>query len=108
MKRFPLVLLLLLSLAACGSSDRSTAGSQEPATPASESMVGTAVAEWNQTAMSMTPTLGTHMGIRALAMMHTAVYDALVAFDGSYSPYLVTVPGANGGLPVRGGRGGGL
>jgi hypothetical protein len=33
--------------------------------------------------------MGTHMGIRALAMMHTAIYDAVMAFDGGYSAYHV-------------------
>jgi hypothetical protein len=39
--------------------------------------------------MSLTHTLGTHMGIRTLAMMHTAIYDAVMAFDGGYSAYHV-------------------
>ena len=47
-------------------------------------------AEWNATAMSLTPSLGTHMGIRALAMMHTAIYDAVVAFEDNYSAYHVS------------------
>jgi hypothetical protein len=49
----------------------------------------TLVTDWNATAMSLTPTLGTHMGIRALAMMHTAIYDAVVAFEVGYSAYHV-------------------
>jgi bilirubin oxidase len=57
------------------------------------------VAQWNETAMSMSPTLGTHMAQRTLAMMHTAIYDAVMAFDGAFVPYHVNALPPAGASP---------
>ena len=57
---------------------------------AQHSMGGNLVSDWNMTCMMMTPTLGTHRGIRALATMHTAIYDATIAFGDTHTPYYVT------------------
>ena len=57
------------------------------------------VAEWNETAMTLGPSLGTHLAMRTLAMMHTAVYDAVVAFGGRYHPYHVTTSPPAGASP---------
>lgn len=57
------------------------------------------VAEWNETAMSLGPSVGTHRAIRALAMMHTATYDAVMAFGGGYRPYHVTAAPPAGASP---------
>lgn len=83
-----LFLLVLLSLgiflfSGCNS-DSSDSPAVEPALADSQ------VAEWNETTMSLTPALGTHMGMRTLAMVHTAIYDAVMAFDGEYASYHVT------------------
>ncbi|MDY0170569.1 MAG: phosphatase PAP2 family protein, partial [Thermoguttaceae bacterium] len=53
---------------------------------------GDIVTEWNMTAMSLGPNVGTHAAGRYLAMMHTAIYDTLMAFDGGYHPFQVSVP----------------
>ncbi len=57
---------------------------------AQHDMSGGLVSGWNMTCMMLTPTLGTHMGIRTLAMMHTAMYDTVMAFERTYAPYHVT------------------
>jgi len=77
---------VLLAIFSWGCSNGNGSGSNPGSTPPAPDSLA---AEWNATAMSLTPTLGTHMGIRALAMMHTAVYDAVVAFEDSYSAYHV-------------------
>jgi hypothetical protein len=77
------VLLSIFFLSCSGSGGGG--GGNASVTPAAD----TVVTDWNATAMSLTPTLGTHMGIRALAMMHTAIYDAVVAFENNYSAYHV-------------------
>jgi hypothetical protein len=61
-------------------------GDNIPLTPTADSLV----AEWNEAAMSLGPTIGTHMAIRILTMMHTAMYDAVMAFEGGYTSYLVS------------------
>jgi hypothetical protein len=95
----PSVLIILLlcffSWSCSGSNGSPTAGpagGDDPGTgdnttlaPAADSLV----AEWNETAMSMSPTLGTHMAMRTIAMMHTAIYDAVMAFEGDYNAYHV-------------------
>jgi hypothetical protein len=57
------------------------------------------VTEWNLTAMSLAPKLGTHMGIRTLAMMHIAIYDAVMALDGRFTAYHATDPAPEGTSP---------
>jgi hypothetical protein len=61
-------------------------GDNNPLVPTADSLV----AEWNETAMSLGPTIGTHMASRILAMMHTAMYDAVMAFEGGYTSYYVS------------------
>ncbi len=52
------------------------------------------VAQWNLLVLSLGP--GHHgghfMATRRQAMMHSAIYDAVVAFDDKYTPYYVTTP----------------
>jgi len=51
---------------------------------------GDIVTDWNQTTLMLNPSVGTQMGGRNLGMVHTAMYDAVMAFDGTYAPYQVT------------------
>jgi hypothetical protein len=48
------------------------------------------VTDWNMTTLMINPSMGTLPGGRNLAMVHTAIYDTVMAFDGSYAPYYVT------------------
>jgi len=50
---------------------------------------GDMVTDWNQTTLMLNPSHGTQMEGRTLAMVHTAIYDTLMAFDGTYDPYYV-------------------
>lgn len=59
---------------------------------------GDIVTDWNQTTLMLNPSHGTQMGGRTLAMVHTAIYDTLMAFDGTYDPYYVMA----GGILQRG------
>jgi hypothetical protein len=88
------ILLFLFSWGCGGGGGSPPAGSADsnPLAPAADSLV----AEWNETAMSLTPTLGTHMGIRALTMMHVAMHDAVTAFDNEYNPYHMVYPPPEG------------
>jgi hypothetical protein len=81
-----LLALAILPFAACGGGTASTGITADNPAPAADSLV----AQWNETAMTMSPTLGTHMAMRTLAMMHTAMNDAVMAFGGGYSAYHVT------------------
>jgi hypothetical protein len=76
--------LLSLSFWSCGGDGGGSVPA--PAALTSDSLV----AEWNETAMTLGPTIGTHMAIRTLAMMHTAIYDAVMAFEGGYASYYVS------------------
>ncbi|MBN1917536.1 MAG: phosphatase PAP2 family protein [Verrucomicrobia bacterium] len=54
------------------------------------------VTDWNQTTLMLNPSQGTILGGRTLAMVHTAMYDSIVAFDGGYTPYYVTAAPPSG------------
>jgi hypothetical protein len=78
-------ILLSISFCGCGGGGGGS-GSPAPVALTADSLV----AEWNEAAMSLGPTIGTHMAGRILAMMHTAMYDAVIAFEGGYSFYHVS------------------
>src|SRR5262245_46818101 len=56
------------------------------------------VLQWNRVLMETVLTPGQHpatiMQVRSYAMMHAAMFDAVNSIDGSYTPYLVDVPGS--------------
>jgi len=61
--------------------------------------VGDFVTEWNQTALMLNAPYGPQRGGRTLAMMHSAIYDAVMAFQGTSSPYyVVAIPPAGASL----------
>jgi hypothetical protein len=98
MKTCKLLFLGLLALGmvvtACGDG-----GGGSDSNPALAPTADGLVVEWNELAMSFTPTLGTHMAMRTLAMMHTAMHDAVMAFGGGYKPYHVTELPPEGASP---------
>ena len=81
MAGFVLLVLGILPLMSCGGGSSDDSG-----TPVADPLVS----KWNETAMSLTPTLGTQIAMRTLAMIHISMYDAVMAFGGGYSPYHVT------------------
>jgi len=60
---------------------------------------GDIVTDWNQTAMSLGPSVGNLRAGRILAMTHTAIYDSYMAFDGTCDPYHVTTTPPTGASP---------
>ena len=112
---FVVAITVLLSIWSCGGGSGAAPtvgggenggdpGDNDPVVPTADILV----AEWNQTAMSLTPTLGTHRGMRTLAMMHTAIFDAVMAFDGDYVAYHVFASPPRGRFTSCGGCCGGL
>jgi hypothetical protein len=63
--------------------------------PASDEDV---ILQWNRVLMETILTPGQHpatiMPVRSYAMMHAAMFDAVNSIDGSYTPYLIDVPGS--------------
>ena len=56
------------------------------------------IVRWNRVLTETVSTPGQHpptvMPVRSFAMMHAAMFDAVNSIDGSYTPYLVEVPGS--------------
>lgn len=57
------------------------------------------ILQWNRVLMETILTPGLHpatiMPVRSYAMMHAAMFDAVNSIDGTYTAYLVNVPGSN-------------
>ena len=56
------------------------------------------VLRWNRVLMETVRTPGQHpatiMPVRSYAIMHAAIFDAVNSIDGTYTPYLIDVPGS--------------
>jgi hypothetical protein len=56
------------------------------------------VLQWNRVLRETVSTAGQHPAtifpVRSFAMMHAAMFDAVNSIDGSYTPYLINVPGS--------------
>ncbi len=56
------------------------------------------ILQWNRVLMETVLTPGQHpatiMPVRSYAMMHAAMFDAVNSIDGTYTPYLIDVPGS--------------
>jgi len=65
----------------------------ETVQPAGENVI----LQWNRVLMQTVATPGQHpatiMPVRSYAIMHAAMFDAVNSIDGSYTPYLIEVPG---------------
>jgi len=55
------------------------------------------ILQWNRVLLDTVRTPGQHpatiMQVRSYAMMHAAMFDAVNSIDGTYTPYLIEVPG---------------
>src|SRR5829696_5377558 len=54
------------------------------------------VIQWNQTLQSLFVGTGPGIHLRALPMMHIAMFDAINSIEDTYTPYLVHVKGSHG------------
>jgi hypothetical protein len=55
------------------------------------------VVQWNEILQTLFPGTGPGLQLRALPMMHIAMFDAINSIEGTYTPYLTRVRGSRGG-----------
>ena len=64
--------------------------------PRSSAQTSNVVIQWNQTLQAQFVGTGPGIHIRALPMMHIAMFDAINSIEGVYTPYLVRIKGSHG------------
>src|SRR6187431_221654 len=64
--------------------------------PRASAQTSNVVIQWNQTLQTLFVGTGPGIHLRALPMMHIAMFDAINSIEDAYTPYLVHVKGSHG------------